>query len=65
MKLVFFSSIFLMIVYVAGIKAIAGESPAIRNSENYLTVSMLEENIRKQREENFRLEQELANLQAK
>lgn len=65
MKLIFFSTIFLMIVYVAGIKAISGETPAIRNSENYLTVSMLEENIRKQREENFRLEQELANLQAK
>lgn len=65
MKIVFIGSIFLCLFYVFGIKAISGENQSIRNSEDYLTVSMLEQNIRKQREENFRLEQELARLQAK
>ena len=65
MKIVLFGTVFLMLLFVAGLKPVTGENQTIKNAEDFLTVSLLEDNIRKQREENYKLEQELARLQAK
>lgn len=65
MKIILFGTVFLMLLFVAGLKPVTGENQTIKIAEDFLTVSLLEDNIRKQREENYKLEQELARLQAK
>ena len=62
--IILFSTMLAMIVFLIGPSKLMGGDPSNRNFQDFLTVTELEEEIRRIREENSRLLSELKPLQS-